>query len=256
MRILQLLLFILASVLEIRVTLAKEKTVESESVRYLPQSCLHKALYPCSMATAENQPHRIVLKAEGEVLTLDQASILTRLSSDQFRLIKGQVWIQSNSKLSVETEFGRVFLAEGEVWIRRGPDRVWISNSGGNVQFEPRNASARVELAIGEENWLGPVDASGVAQSGRPLAIPLAAHLKRWSRLSGESPERFREKALRFHQNWQRQLASVSEFHQRQFIAHLNKAEAEARERSERRAKVEEENRRLREMFRRKVLLD
>lgn len=249
-----LAVFVLAFIVDVRVRAAEIVALpNSPEVLQEPVGCEMRASV-CAMRTRSGEKH--VLAVGETSVVLDANTSVVRLSGGELSLVSGTVWIRGSVPFVVRSEFGSVRSQGGEFWVTRDRERMTASATDQTLVLEPRGSTVALRIEIGEENWIGRVTGSGVAASGVPCAIPLADHLHRWARLFPGTRREFEAESRKFHASWSRGLASVASYHGELAEARRQALSEEAETKAQLRAKEEHRSKELRDMFRRKVLLD
>lgn len=226
---------------------------QAEAPLQEPELCV-KSDRVCAVRTESNEKFEWV---SGDVtLTLDRSSAILRETPTLARLIDGTLWVRTKSKFTVRTEFGDVKLqGPGEMWVSREGDRIVVSASANDVIMSPRGAKEDVLVETGNQNWLSKVAfKTGEAESGLPTAIPLREHIERWARLYPGKVQEFRIAVRSFHGRWSSAAEKAATLHKVEFERKVASLEQQKALQVEAARKREVEDRKLRDLFRKKVL--
>lgn len=225
---------------------------QAEAPLQEPANCVSSKL-ACAVRTEPNE--KFEWKFGDTTLTLDRSSGVLRETTGLARLIDGTVWVQTKSKFTVRTEFGDVKLeGPGEVWVSRDDGRIVVSATSNDVILRPRGSKEDLLVEVGNENWMGKVAAkTGEAETGLPTAIPLREHIERWARLYPGKVKDFRIAVRSFHGRWSSAADKAAALHRAEFERKIASVEAENARRAEAARKREIEDKKLRDLFRKKV---
>jgi hypothetical protein len=175
-RFLQILAFILASILEVSVK-AQEVLNFPETLApiQVPENCLIESSV-CTLKTAERQKY--TLKMEGAEIVLSANSTFARLSAHSGSVINGYVFLKVQDKFHIETPYGGISGSDGEYLVYQQDKHVLVRNLTGQVTLEPRGHETSLPVEKGFENWMGRVDVKGLATIGIPHSLDYNSMLK------------------------------------------------------------------------------
>ncbi len=195
-RLIQISLFLITLTLEVRVH-AKEiiSLPNDPAPLLLPEHCLESQA-ECVVSTKDETKYK--LKNKEQTLTLGASTVVSREDSGHYTLIRGIIWIKTQTALEIKTEFGSVRATQGEFWVSQTDEKVWAQAIDGSLILAPRGSQLVAELQPGHENWLGPVQKNGIAEMGLPQPISFTEHLARWARLYPGTKKQFRKEAEEF----------------------------------------------------------
>lgn len=246
-------MFFLTFSIEVRVKAEVVQLSDAVSPVQEPRGCLDEGSV-CAVRTRDGE--KFVLTAGTSELTLDQSSTVVRLSPTEARLVWGSAWVRAKGGFTVRSEFGDAKIQGGEFWITKTEERIIVSAISADVEVSPRGSSEKVLVEPGEENWVSRVDASGSAQVGVPRAISFPEHVARWARLYSGGKKSFAKAVKEFHAAWLKASERSANLHKELMARKIASVEEEKSRRETARRRQAEEERKLREMFRRKVLGD
>lgn len=244
--------FLMAFTLEVRVKAAEVVSLpEAKFPLEEPLHCLKESSL-CAVRTREGEKFEVHAGASSVVL--DQGSSIIRVSSDEVRLVWGTIWVKAKGAFTVKTEYGDARVADGEFWMTRTAERIVISAVIGEVEISPRGAIEKIMVEPGEENWVSRVDATGVAETGLPKAIPFESHVARWARLYDGGKKSFEKDVEAFHRLWKAAGVRAAKLHSELMSRKIASIEEEKARREARRRRQAAEDRKYQEMLRRRVL--
>jgi hypothetical protein len=235
------LLFLVTFVLEVHVHAATLVTQE-------PPRCL-QTKNVCAVGNDDERGFE--MKVGDADVTLDRGSAVIRKSDREIRLVKGTVWIRGN--LTVTSEFGSARSVEaGDFWVSKNPNEMAVMAVSTDVELQARGSSETLTVSEGLQNTLGEIGFNGQASTGLPMPIPFKDFVMRWGRLYKGPKKAFETQVDSFHAKWEEATQASATINKALFDRKVASIEEAARSEAEKKAKVEAENRSLREMFRRK----
>lgn len=250
--------FLLSFMIEIKLKASHKAKSESpvfSSVVSEPVDCARLHRFPCAIQVDKNKtwfwqwdtgrvelgPNAIAqLNQEGEVLLISGYLILYSQM--------GSAW--------VKTSYGDVAVSEGQVMVDRRPSGDFEVNSlQGEVAIYPRGG-ASIALPAGYRNWLGPVRENGLATLGIPQASNREIIFKLWPKLYAGDKKVYLDIIHQYYESWQLAVETAGQLHQVLVERGLASLAEKRRLSAVRKARIERENREMRELFRRKNYLD
>ncbi|MFM6929581.1 MAG: hypothetical protein ACKOX6_14020 [Bdellovibrio sp.] len=232
-KVFRTLFFLMAFQMEVRVR-------ASADILQQPAACL-KSAETCAIHVAEGGFH---LKQDDLKLHSAEGSTLMRLSHDQWRLVKGNIWVEEASKVGFETPFATVKALHGEYWLIGRADKVIIRNINADLTVELRDGK-KLEVPAGFEFWAAGINSQGRSEFGMIQPVKISEHLSLWNSLYQGSKEEFRKEVAQLKGNW-RDLADKGGLIYQQIVDRKLASAAESR-------KSEEQKKRQAEVERQKV---
>ncbi len=173
MRLSTVFIFIIAFTLDVRVQAGAELTIVET-----PKNCLKNSDY----CVIKNLAHRYHYDSAQFTLSLSPEAIIIRQSENHWSLVKGQVFIKSNTSLKFDAPYGQIEVGKGtQALIEQRDDRVVVQTIFGKTYLKPLGVTSPVVVAPGHENYLSKVDETLKAQSGIPQPILVTPLLKDWA---------------------------------------------------------------------------
>lgn len=186
----RLILFLLAFQMEVRVRAAGD-------VLQQPVACL-QTQESCAIQVSGSGFHfekdTIQFHATG-------GSTLMRLSSDQWRLVKGAVWVEGGKQLQVESVYAHTQAKMGEYWVIAQDSKVLIRNMNADLKVTLRDGKT-LEIPEGFEVWVAGLNSKGQSEYGMIEPIKMKEHLPMWSSLYRGSKEDFVKEVRQYRDNW------------------------------------------------------
>jgi hypothetical protein len=244
--------FISAFAVEMKVRAAQQvRLPKAREIIQLPAKCLEAKSAGCAASTRAGE--RFVLILGESRITLGSQTAVLMDDERRLRLVKGMLWIEAGSAVSIASEFGEARIEKGEFWLAKTHDRVTVTAIEGEVELRPRGAQQGIFVPAGLENYMSRVRSDGIAGTGGPVPLNSRFHIKRWARLFDGTPAEFKEKVMAFQEKWREAARQSAEIHQQLLARKVASLEAEHVARENQRRKVEARNRELVEMLRRRV---
>jgi hypothetical protein len=254
--ILHLCLFVLAFTLEIRIakagseSITQSKPPKQDAILQEPRGCLENKVEPCALKSNSGQKFELNYASAHIVMDHSTALILTQKG---VVLVDGTVWVRTDRKVNVKTEFGYAEVSNAEAWISRSEKRMTVSVISNSVELYPRGAAEPLVINSGLENYMGGVEKDGSAETGLPVAIGFSEHIERWARLFSGTKAQFESQVAAFHSTWVEAAQEAADVHQALLGRKVASVKAEEDLKAAKRAKIEQENRELRDLFRKKI---
>ncbi|MCB0385379.1 MAG: hypothetical protein KDD43_08305 [Bdellovibrionales bacterium] len=252
--------FVLASIIEVRVNAAKndhKKSLVHSGPVAEPPDCVVQNSFPCAVQISSKK-HWLWTWPQGRV-EFSPGTVVILKSPGDLKIVRGELILYSTSGGAwLRTLFGDVAVSDGILLVRREEDEgaVEITTLRGEAQIFPKGGKENLFVPAGYRNWLGAVEANGEAGSGIPQAANKERCLKVWAELfRGEKPDFF-SFANDFHSSWMRAVESAGDLHRELIARTIASMEAERAEQARLREIRERESRKLRALFRRKNYLE
>lgn len=235
------LIFLMAFQLEVRVRAAAEYIEQ-------PARCL-QSQEACSIQSVGEAFH---LEQNSLKLHAQPGSLLVRHSLQNWRLVKGVMWIERADDIEVETLYGNIRSSKGGFWILDQGDQVLVRNIGAQVEVRLRDGKA-LSLPEGFQFWMKGLNSAGVSEYGMLEPIDVADHLVRWNSLYRGSKESFVKEAQLLKQQWPLWVEKGSLIYQS--LAERNIASVFEKRKQEKASQVRliEERRRMKQLFHERV---
>lgn len=256
MLILRILLFVLFFSFDVKIKARAAEIIAlplTLEITQEPANCLKRESL-CALRTGKLE--KFHLKIGSSELTMDQQTTLIRIDARTVRIVSGTLWVRPHGDLNIETEYGDLHGA-GEYWISRSNDnRLHIIAFKSDVSVSLRGYNQTVTIPRGFECWVGEVNLNGHSPIGIPTAINPERHIETWARLYSGTRNMFLREVKAWYAHWRDSVTQSSQMH-RDIVQQRTLALAdERRAQEEKKRAVEAENRRLRDLFRHKVLFE
>jgi hypothetical protein len=185
-------IFLLAFQIEVRVR-ANDIHVEA-----LPEGCL-KSEEVCAIQASEQG---LLVNKEGFKLHTAPDTGIVKLSQDEWRLLKGVVWVEESEGIKIETVYGTVSSRKGEFWLlTQGQQKVLVRNVNANLIVTLRDGK-RLDVPEGFEFWISGVNSKGQSEFGMIQPLDIKNHLKVWNSLYEGSPADFKNEVGELKVKW------------------------------------------------------
>ncbi|WP_413294037.1 hypothetical protein ACLSU7_02795 [Bdellovibrio sp. HCB185ZH] len=213
-KVFQILLFVMAFQMEVRVR-ASADTLQQ------PTGCL-KSADSCAIHVLNSPFH---LKQEELELHSAEGSTLMRLSQDQWRLVKGVLWVEEAPQVAVETPYATAKAAHGQYWLIDRGDKLVIRNINADLTVVLRDGK-KLEVPGGFEFWVSGINSKGKNEYAMIQTVDMKDHLVLWNKLFKGTKEQFKTEVTELRENWKdlaerggslyekialRQIASIQE---------------------------------------------
>lgn len=189
-KVLRGLIFLMAFQMEVRVR-------ASADILQQPTACL-KSEETCAIHVSSGGFH---LKQDDLKLHSSEGSTLMRLSHDQWRLVKGNVWVEEASKVGFETPYATIKALHGEYWLIGQADKVVIRNINADLTVELREGK-KLEVPAGFEFWAAGINSEGRSEFGMIQPVKISEHLSLWNSLYQGSKEEFKKEVAHLKESW------------------------------------------------------
>lgn len=281
-RTLLVMVFVLTSVIEVRVRAAKSADEDHDAIKgdassshqvvadsshaalpsgrplpvSDPENCLQRSTFPCAVQINDKQSWTWIWPQGRAEFKAGTVAVL--LGEGDVKVVQGELVLYSVSGAAwLRTLFGDVAVSEGIVMLRRqDAESFEISTLQGEAQLFPKGGKETLAVPAGFRNWLSGVGHSGVGESGIPQAANKERVLKVWAKgFAGEKLEFF-ELARGFHSQWMKAVEQAGPLHRQLVERSIASLEEERQAAARAAAQREKERRELRALFRRKNYLD
>ncbi|WP_374073299.1 hypothetical protein [Bdellovibrio bacteriovorus] len=186
----RLTLFLLAFQMEVRVR-------ASGDVLQQPSACL-KSKETCAIQVTGSAFH---LLQESQKVHASEGSTLVRLSPTQWRLVKGNLWLEKGAGVEVETLYGTMKASHGQYWVVEKGDKVLVRNIDATLHVTLRDGKS-LEVPEGFEFWIAGVNSKGISDYGMIQPIDMKEHLPLWNSLYRGSKNDFIKEVVHVRENW------------------------------------------------------
>jgi hypothetical protein len=257
--------FVLGTILEVRVEAqsirlreidikAERLNETSSSLLEEPARCLDQPA-PCAVQTGASR--KLVLKRTNGIWTLADKTIAILVSSQQFRFVEGMVRVQSSDQkpTKVSTDHGE-FEIRGDVFLERRGDRLTLVNLGSHPAFfRGRGWGQNKEVPSGlQAEFDLPDIRDGQTVAALPVPIDFESQAIREARLFEGDKKAFQERLNAVAETRAEGAAIAAAIHKAVAERRVASVQAADAERRQARAKQEEKNRKIRDLFRKKAL--
>ncbi len=158
-RCLQLLVFIVASMIQVTIVEAKDYVIPAEE----PKNCLAEKSFPCSLTTGDSPR---MFRQGKDLWELDRDIVLETNSSNKWRVYSGLLVLDSHQPQKLHTPFADIFVGQSKVMIHVLKDKVRVmALNGEGIKVKAKGDSDEHFLVPGFQNWYGGV-VDGAAESG------------------------------------------------------------------------------------------
>lgn len=239
--LMRIFIFALAFQMEVRVRAANELLLQ-------PTACLDKT-EACAIQVVGSM---FTYKKGSVGLRASTDSVLVRSSLNQWRLVKGHLWVENGQGLEVSTVFGDLKASFGQYWVLEQGSQVIVRNVNSDVVVTLRDGK-KMELPEGFEFWMAGINAKGVSEYGMIRPIDMKEHLPLWNSLYQGSKEDFVKEVVQLRESWGDLVEKSSSLYQ-SVVTRKIASQIEQQEKVER-AKEEMRKQRaaVRELYRKKV---
>ncbi|MGE5085453.1 MAG: hypothetical protein ACM3MG_04075 [Bacillota bacterium] len=231
------LIFLMAFQMEVRVR-------ASADILEQPAACL-KSIETCAIHVANGGFH---LKQDGLKLHSTESSTLMRLSQDQWRLVRGTVWVEEASGVGFETPYANVKALHGGYWLISHKDKVLIRNINADLVVELRDGK-KLEVPTGFEFWVAGINSDGRNEFGMIQPVKISEHLRLWNSLYQGSKEDFKKEVAQLKENWSDLVGKSSVIYQQIVDRKLASAAEERRNEEKKKRQAEAERQKTRELI-------
>lgn len=237
----RLTLFLLAFQMEVRVR-ASGDLIEQ------PSACLNSK-ETCAIQVTGKAFH---LVQESLKLHAPVNTALIRLGSQQWRFVKGTLWVEKGSQMNLETLYGDLSAEQGQYWVVDQGDRILVRNMNANLVVKLRDGKT-LNVPEGFEFWMSGLNSQGKSEFGMIQPVDMKEHLLLWNSLYRGSKESFIKEVVHLRENWG-DLAEKSSVIYKGLVERKIASEAEKKKQiEEKKARQAAELRQMRELYRQRV---
>jgi hypothetical protein len=237
MKLYSVLMFIFVFTIEVRL---RAFDSSSDAVVETPEKCLNSGNY----CVIKNLDQKFSYNGDNYFLSMSPDSIVIRQKPKELSFVKGQIFIKSDTKVTLEIPYGQIEIDKNsQVLLDKFDNKVVVQTIFGKSFLKPLGEKKAILVMQGQENYLSQVDETQKAQTGIPKPILVDQLLKPWAYHSSLTKEKFMEQVKNFkdvHETAVRDLSILNEQIASREIA-SEKAEKLANELREKRAKDEKE---------------
>lgn len=217
-----------------------------------PDQCLKKHVRPCAVKNLSSKPYLVHL--DGVEISLGSQGVLW-VDEDFVRLVKGESLITVEKSKKFETAYATVEIQSGIVLFRvfsalevdmiEGAGQMWIKG----------DATAQ-EMTPGFHWNVGGVERRGIASIEVPQSSVFKSVVKLWARLNLTDKEEFFEKVEHYREKLIEAVDASSQLNQHLARKMVDDDDNAKRNAARRKAQIEAENLKLRQLFRQKNFID
>ncbi|XGC79413.1 hypothetical protein ACES2L_08740 [Bdellovibrio bacteriovorus] len=237
----RLLIFILAFQMEVRVR-------ASGDILEQPVACM-KSKETCAIQVMGAGFH---YAKKDKKLHAGSGSALMRLSQNQWRLVKGSLWVEESKGLEVDTLHGSLSAKYGEYWVIEKEGRILVRNIDSDLTVTFRDGKT-LQVPEGFEFSMEGLGVDGRSQYSMVKPIDMKDHLPLWNSLWQGSKADFVAKVKRTKEYWGDLTQKSADLYQalvERKIASDQEAQQKLEEKKRRQAL---EKAQMREMYRSRV---
>lgn len=240
-KVVRVLIFLMAFQMEVRVRAAGD-VIEQ------PSACLKEASN-CALQVTGSAFH---FEKGEQKLHASSGSALVMASSQQWRLVKGALWVEDGQGLEVETLFASFKAGFGEYWILQKESQVLVRNMSASLKVTLRDGKV-LDIPEGFEVWISALNSQGKSDYGMIEPINMKEHLVLWNSLYRGDKAAFVKEVRHYRENWGDLVQKSSRLYQHlteREIASINAKEQAAEAHRQRKAA---EDRKVKELYRQRV---
>lgn len=183
-------IFILAFQMEVRVRASNELLLQ-------PTACLDK-IEACAIQVVGRG---FTFKKGSVSLNASTDSLLVRTSLNNWKLVKGSLWVEKGKGLEISTVYGDIKASQGQYWVLERGTQVVVRNVSSDVVITLRDGKV-LELPEGFEFWMAGINAQGASEYGMIRPIDMKEHLPLWNSLYKGSKENFVKEVVQLRESW------------------------------------------------------
>ena len=226
--------------------LANEKEIPKKTVKLLkivdePKGCFQEAKFPCAIKSLKKSQFFV----DETVLHLGKNSILVFYSKQSWRLLEGLFYFKTLNKNQIETNQVS-FVANGELMISTDASKTEIYNTNAELTWAASDKQ-RISPPVGFQNWYGYIGSA--LSEGVLEPIRWVNFVKKWAPFVGNEAEA--QKGISFYKEiWAGNTQQASEYY---LSVTKRKIASEEKNQEEKRKRIrenQEENARLKQLFR------
>lgn len=238
---LKVILFIMAFQLEVRVK-------ASDIVLENPENCL-ASQNDCIVKVREPAYHH---KNEKFKFHATKNSVLERKGLKTWKLIDGQMWIESAAGTVLETIYGSAKATHGEYWISTVKDKIFFRNISSDIEVTLRDGKT-VQAPAGFQFWIGGLSSDAKSEYGMIEPIDMKSLLPVWTILFAGTKEDFTTKIRDLRKDWGNLVEVSSQIYRDQAMRKIASSENQKNKESTRIRNAQLAKERLRETYRARV---
>lgn len=252
LRAFQIFTFIFVATIEIKVHAAEVVSLREDLAPLQePAGCLEDGDV-CAIKTNSGRKFQFELNRAKVVLGSGTSAI--KAAKDKLTFVRGTALINAEAPVFIESEFGKVIVKSGEVLLLKQESKLVTRVNSGEVFIQPRGFTEMIALQPGEENWMGAVDKSGIAQTGVPTSINFSEHALVWSSLYFGKKRAFEKELKEFASVWKMASEKAALAHADLAKRRIASLEADHQKRQRELEKRQAYEAELRSLFRKKSL--
>lgn len=211
LRILQILTFVLAATIQVRVHAAEVVSLANDSSPIQePANCLDQE-GKCALKVSSGKKFQIQLASTNLVLGSSTAAVKTNEKS--ITLVNGTVLVKSENPFFIESEFGKVIVKNGECISIKDENKISLRVLSGEVYLQPRGESGMILVHPGQQNFLSAVDDSAHAHIGIPTSTDFTETALIWSSLYSGNKIQFAKDLKDYGDVWRKTNVQTAELH-------------------------------------------
>lgn len=199
-RLLQIMLFLVASILEVEVKAALQS---------YPVDCLESQVQ-CTLKTSHHSKHLI---PDGDAnITMGPDTGMLRDFAKQWNVVSGQILVDSKKDYELGHLFGGLRV-HGRAVVQAAGNRVIIKSLQGVIHYKGLGHADWISLTEGYEVTISKVDVSGKSGISFPKAFDMRQTLRFLGSISDLPPEQFLEEWRSIATTWRAAVAGSSRLH-------------------------------------------
>lgn len=238
---LKILIFLMAFQLEVRVK-------ASSAVLEIPEHCLNNDS-ACALKIRDPAFHFAKDKSKFHA---SKDSMLERQSPRNWKLMKGNLWVEKAGGTVFETVFGSAKATHGEYWISTGEDRIYFRNISSDLEVTLRDGRT-VQTPAGFQFWISGLNSSAKSEFGMIEPIDMRLLLPTWYLLFQGTKEAFTAKIRDIRQGWGNVVEISSEIYRQQALRRVASAEKQNKNSADKVRKMQLDRERLRSFYHSRV---
>lgn len=185
------MVFLMAFQMEVRVRAAGDLMEQ-------PSACL-KAKETCALRVTGSAFH---FEKDELKLHASEGTSLVRLAPEQWRLVKGALWVEANGRgLQLETLYANMSATFGQYWVLEKDSKILVRNMSASLKVVLRDGKT-LEVPEGFEVWISGVNSKGQSEYGMIEPLNMKEHLVLWNSLYRGSKESFVKEVRHYRENW------------------------------------------------------
>lgn len=219
----------------------------------LEPSCWGKII-PC-VIQAEGRSKTVT--ANGFEMVVDKQSLAEQRSDKTVQLVNGRFLIAMKAATKLGTPYAE-FTCEGQCTgiFSRSITEVTLKALSGSWQVKRLGEAHRYRVDAGLQVTVSEVSESGMASMEFPQSLPWMPTVKEWAELFAGEPAQFKRQVSAFRDSWREAVESASEVHAADAGRSIASHQAALDAAQARQKRSEQEDQRLKELFRKKNHFD